>query len=307
MKHTTNKLKTAFYSFFRNRLNVFYVLAFAPLLLMMYYYIKWPFPVVIPLYGFLLLLIKKHKLSLCHEAGSIQKAFGLLFVLGSFFVYYALVSFFPYMAFYGPANYVIYILGLFLTFFNIHALREAFTPIFLIVATTSSSFVSNWLEPYLTPYIPHYVSLIAAILRTLGIWVTTRGQFITLHTVKGTLPMVFVWACVGATSMLIFSIILVVTLFEESASLKTKLVWGFIGVIGTFIMNVVRLTIIFLADYFYGFEVGGKIHYVIGYILFIAWLAIFFYIFSKRQVISEKFKLIWQKLRSSASLPVVFA
>ena len=292
-----NKSNTAFSYFFKSRLNTFYVLAFAPILLIMYYHVKWPFPVVIPLYGFLLLLIKKHDLSLCHEAGSIQKLFGLIFVLSSFFVYYALVPFFPGMAFYGPANYVVYVFGLFLVFFSIHALREAFTPIFLIVAATSSSFMSEWLEPYFTPYIPRYVSLIANILRTLGIGVTTHGQRIVLYTLKGPLNLLFVWACVGVASMLIFSIILVVTLLEESASLKTKLVWAFVGIIGTFVLNIVRLTIIFLTDYFYGFEVGGQVHYVIGYALFIAWLVIFFYMFSKRRVISEKFQLIWQKLR----------
>jgi len=293
MKYTMNKLNTAF---FRNRLNAFYVLAFAPLLLIMYYHVKWPFPVVIPLYGFFLLLIKKHNLSLCREAGSVQKAFGLLVVLGSFFVYYALVPFFPSMGFYGSANYAVYIFGLFLTFYDISALKEAFTPIFLIVAAVSTSFISSWLKLYLSPYIPHFVSFIAAILRTLGIEVTTHSKIIVLHTVEGRLAMTFVWGCVGVSSMLIFSIILVVTLFEESAKLKTKLVWASIGLIGTFILNIVRVIIIFLADYFYGFEVGGRIHYVIGYALFITWLAIFFYTFSKRQVISRKIQSIKQKL-----------
>lgn len=293
----------AFSSLFRNRLNTFYVLAFAPLLLIMYYHVEWPFPAVIPIYGFLLLLIKKNNLSLCNEPGSIQKAFGLIVMLGSFFVYYALVPFFPFMAFYGPANYVVYIFGLFLAFFYIHALREAFTPIFLIVAATSSSFISEWLKPYFTPFIPHYASLIATLLRTVGIEVTTYGPRIVLYTLKGPLYLLFVWECVGVASILIFSIILVITLFEDSASLKTKLVWAFVGIIGTFILNIVRVTIIFLTDYFYGFEVGGQVHYAIGYALFIAWLTIFFYIFSKRQNISQKFQSIWQKLRSSASSP----
>ena len=298
MKQTMDKSRTVFSSLFRDRLNTFYVLAFAPLLLIMYYHFEWLFPVVIPIYGFLILLIKKHNLSLFDEAGSTQKAFGLIVVFGSFFVYYALAPIFPRMAFYGPANYVVYIFGLFLVFFDIHGLREAFTPIFLIVAATSSPFISEWLKPYFTPYIPHYVSLIEAILRTLGIGVTTHGPRIVLYTLKGPLQLLFVWACVGVESMLIFSIILVVTLFEDSASLKTKLVWASVGIVGTFILNIVRVTIIFVTDYFYGFEVGGQVHYVIGYVLFIAWLAIFFYMFSKRRVISEKFHFIWQKLRS---------
>ena len=300
MKHTMNKCARAA-SFFRNRLNAFYVLAVIPLLLILYYHIEWPFRVIIPIYSFIFLLLKKHKLSLRHEAGNIQRILGLLVILGSFFVYYAFVPFFASTSFYGGLNYAVYIFGLFLTFYDISALREAFTPIFLLVAAISSSFISHWLEPYLTPYIPHFVSLIAVIMRTLGIEVTTSGQRIVLYTLKGPLRMVFVWGCVGVYSTLVFSIILVIVLFEESVRLKTKLVWAAIGLMGTFIVNIVRVTTIFLADYFYGFEVGGKVHYFIGYALFITWLAVFFYAFSKRQGISRKFQSIWQKLRSVTS------
>lgn len=300
MKQTANKSTMVFSSFLRNRMNLFYLLAFIPLLLIIYYQVEWPFAAVIPTYGFILLLLKKHNLSLRHEAGNIQRILGLLVILSSFFVYYALVPFFTSPSFYGSANYVVYIFGLFLTFYDVSVLKEAFTPIFLIVAATSSSFVSNWLKPYLNPYLPHYVSLIAAILKTLGINMTTSGQKFVLYTLKGSVSTWFIWACVGAASMLIFSTILVITLFEEPASPKTKLVWAVIGLVGTFILNIIRVTIIFLTGYLYGFELGGKVHYVIGYALFITWLAFFFYTFSKRQVISEKFQLIWQKLRSVA-------
>jgi len=77
-------------------------------------------------------------------------------------------------------------------------------------------------------------------------------------------------------------------------------VWGVAGVVGTFLMNVIRLVIIFVADFFYGASVGGKLHYFIGYVLFTLWLAIFFYSFSKKQVLSNKIVAIWQKLRSVA-------
>ena len=301
MKQTTNKLNRAFSSFLRNRMNLFYLLAFIPLLLIVSYQLEWPFGVVIPIYGFILLLLKKRNLSFRHEAGNIQRILGLLVILGSFFVYYALVPFFTSPSFYGSANYVVYIFGLFLTFYDISALKEAFTPIFLIVAATSSSFISNWLKPYFNPYIPHYISFIAVILNTLGIKATTSGQRIVLYKLNGALSMYFIWACVGVTSMLIFSTILVITLFEETASLKTKLAWAVIGLTGTFILNIVRITIIFIADYLYGYEVGGKVHSGIGYILFITWLAVFFYTFSKRQAILGKIRVIRQKLRPVTS------
>jgi exosortase/archaeosortase family protein len=53
-------------------------------------------------------------------------------------------------------------------------------------------------------------------------------------------------------------------------------------VTGVLALNVLRVLIIFIADYFYGAEVGGQIHYVIGYAIFITWLTIFLYLYSKK-------------------------
>ena len=291
------KLYRAFSSLFRNRMNVFYVLAFLPLLLVAYSYIEWPFSAVIPVYGFILLLIKENDLSLRHKAGSFQRALGLLVATSSFFVSYASVPFLESSAFYGGANYAVYILGLFLIFFESSALREAFTPVFLIVAGVSSSLVSHWLEHYFAGYIPYFLSLIVAILRLLGVEAVAHPpDAIVLQTVRGPLALGFAWGCVGVSSMLIFLIVLVITLFEEPASLRTKLLWGAMGAFGVFVMNVVRLIIIFLAGCFYGSDVGAKLHYFIGYVLFILWLLIFFYAFSKRRRLSEKISPVWSKL-----------
>lgn len=297
MPKTTNKWSKAFSTFFRNRMNVFYVLAFLPLLLVMYSYMEWLFSVVIPVFGFILLLIKENDLSLRQEAKSFQRVLGLFVVVGSFFVYYALVPFFASPAFYGGANYAVYIFGLFLIFFEISALREAFTPIFLIVAGVSSSLVSHWLEHHFAGYIPYFLSLIVAILGLLGVEAVARPpDAIVLQTASGPLALGFVWGCVGVSSMLTFMIVLVIILVEESVSLRAKLLWALVGIFGVFTMNIIRLIIIFLADYFYGYDVGAKVHYFVGYVLFIFWLLVFFYTFSKRQVLSGKILSIWQKL-----------
>jgi phosphotransferase system glucose/maltose/N-acetylglucosamine-specific IIC component len=39
---------------------------------------------------------------------------------------------------------------------------------------------------------------------------------------------------------------------------------------------------IFVTDYFYGYEAGAQVHYFIGYAIFITWISIFFYAFSKK-------------------------
>lgn len=286
------KLTKAFSS--QNKINIFYLSALAPLVLIIYYNV---FSAIIPLYGFLIFLIKREKLISLPDSGFLQKLLGSIIIVGSFFVYYVIVPFFPYVGFYGAANYATYLLGLFLFFFNLSAIKEAFSPLFLIVAATSSSIVSNIAEPHLSPYLtPSLQKIIETILRTLQIKFTTHSRVIVLQTWKGPLPLAFVWGCVGFYSTLVFSIILVVLLSENPSNIKTKLTWATIGLTGTLIINIIRITTIFIVDYHYGADVGGKIHYFIGYALFTAWLATFLYMFTKRQTIIKQIKSIKNKL-----------
>lgn len=280
----------------KNRDKIFYVLAFAPLILIVYYQPGWPFAVISPVYGFILLALKKDNLFSRNKADNIQKIIGVAIILGSFFVYYPLVSLFPRASFYNVASYTTFILGLFLAFFEISALKEAFTPLFLIVAATLNSLLFAWLEPFLSPYINHFISLMSFILKTLGMNVTTQyPNIITIHTPSGSIPNLFTWGCV-ASSSIVFSIILVVILLEETAQPRTKLLWAIIGILGTFAINIVRITTIFLSYQFYGFETGEKVHWYLGYALFVTWLVLFFYMFAKREAILRQTKFISRKL-----------
>lgn len=275
----------------KERINIFYLLALAPLLIFAYSHSGWAFSIVIPLFGFILILIKKQNLQLYLEAKRIQKALGLLIMFGSFFVYYALIPFLPLVTFYTTANYVIYLLGLCLTFFEASALKEIASSIFLIVAATASPFISDWLELYLSPYVTlQFAYLIQGILNSVGVNATilqsnSQLPLISFPTSQGgQVTALFNWYCVGVSSLLIFSTILVILLIEEHSNLKSRMIWSIIGISGLLILNVARVVIILLADYFYGAEVGGTIHYVIGYTIFITWLIIFLYLFSKKTV-----------------------
>jgi len=283
-----------------NRANQFYIFAFAPLLLVFYFY---PLSAIISFYGFLLLILKYQKLLGFKQANSTQKILGSFLVVGSFFVYYLVVLVRSGAAFYTAANYTVYLLGLFLVFFDFSALKEAFSPLFLIVAATSSSFIAKSLKPFISPYANDIAYIIMNILRILGVDANisyiSNIPIIALRSLSGEMVYgAFVYECLGVYSALVFSIILVVILFEDPGRLKVKLAYAIVGLLGTFALNILRVTVIFLANYFYGTNVGATVHYAIGYALFSAWLAIFFYIFSKRRVTSKKFQLIWQKLRS---------
>ena len=295
-----NKIHSqSFLSQSNNRTRLFYILAFIPLIVIFYYN---ALSAVIPFYGFLLLLIKQQKIVALREANTVQKILGLIVVVGSFFMYYVVVLVYPQVVFYGGANYVVYLLGLFLIFFHFFALKEAFAPLFLIVAATSSSFISVWLKPFLTPFADDFAQIIVSILRMLGIntYIYNIGNtpVIDFSSLSGNIiSSVFVYECMGVYSTLVFSIILVVVLFEDPSGFKMKLAYSIAGLFGTFALNIVRVIMIFLADYFYGAEVGGTIHYALGYILFSSWLVCFLYIYSKRATLHAKARSLWKKMR----------
>jgi len=281
----------------KDKVNLFYLLASAPLLLILYYD-AWI--LVVAFYGFIFLLLKSQKLRSFKEAIFFQRIFGLVAIIGSFFVYYSLVSVVPGTAFYGSANYIVFLFGLFLVFFDLSALKEAFTPLFFIAAATSSSLVAVWLKPYFSPYLDDIAYLIVNVLRVLGVNADLSYSSSIPVLEFTSLPGNFVvtslaYECLGVFSALVFSIILVIVLVEDPSDWKVKLLASIIGVIGTFALNIVRVTIILLTDYFYGAEAGATVHYIIGYALFSAWLVFFLILYSKRETIKVKIQSFWQK------------
>lgn len=295
--------KSRFGDILRDRLNIFYMLAFLPLLLIEYYryvFFNNALGVLIPLYGFLLLLIKKDKLSkYAMNTNNLQRVSGIIIVLGSFFLYYAIVPFVPSVGFYGITNYFVLLSGLLLIFFEIPAFKEAFTSFFLLAAGALSGLAFRWIELQISPVVPYYVYLFASVLRILGITATTPNPTtLMLYKSEGMLPVpvLFEAGCIGVYSLLIFSTLLVITMVESNSSKRTKLLWSAIGLIGVFVVNIIRLIIVILAIYFYGYPTGQSVHQVIGYILFLSWLAIFLYMFSKRQTIIGKIQFIRQRI-----------
>lgn len=284
----------------KSKINLFYVVAFLPLVLIGYFKYVTGYSilgVLIPFYGFLLLLLKKDRLSLFSDSGKVQRFVGLAAMLASFFLYYAVIQFYS-SAFYGAgaAFYAVYVLGLFWVFFSVPALKESISVLFLIVAGGFSFYVGEWLEYFMEPLVPYFVQMMTVVLVLLGIPATVKNPtVIVLNTSKGPVNVLFEAGCIGIHSFLIFSVIIVVTMMEELASLRTKLLWSVAGVVGTFFVNIIRVSMIAAVIYYFGYENWGEIHSWIGYALFLLWLAFFFIVFSKREIIQNKIRAFRQQ------------
>jgi len=282
-----------------NRPKIFYFLAFAPLAAMIYFRFEVPSTVVIPFYGFLLLILKKRKLFSYQEAKLIQKLFGFLIIISSPFIHFALLPLFPWAIRYGPANYATHILGLFLVFFNIAALKEAFAPVFLIIMPSAGPIASRWAESYFKPLLPFFTSLIVAITNAVGIKAVIHNShpnWVVMYTPNGTSVYEIIWACIGFESAFVFALVLIILLFEGSGNKKTKVLWSAVGLLGTLLLNIFRVVLIFVTNYVFGMRVSTAVHYFVGYVLFIVWITVFLFLFSKREAIQGKIKLVWRKL-----------
>lgn len=283
----------------KSKINFFYVLAFLPLVLIGYHKYVSEYSilgVLIPFYGFLLLFFKKDRLSLFPDAGKVQRFVGVVAMLASFLLYFVITRFYS-SAFYGAgaAFYAIYILGLFLVFFAVPALKESISVFFLVIAGGSSFYAGEWLEYYMEPLVPYFVQMMTVVLVLLGIPATVQNPtVIVLNTSKGSVNVLFEAGCIGIHSFLIFSVIIVVTMMEELASVRTKLFWSVTGAVCTFFVNIVRVSLIAVVIYF-GYERWGEIHSLIGYALLLLWLAFFFIAFSKRKVIRNRIRAFRQK------------
>ena len=279
----------------KNRINLFYVLAFVPLLPMGYFKYVLGYSVLgllIPVYGLLILFFKRERLSLFPDAGKGQRFAGLASVLASFLLYSVLILYYS-SAFYwaGTVFYAIYILGLFLVFFAVSALRESLSVVFLVVAGGSSFYVGELLEHFMGPSVPYFVQMMTVVLGLLGIPATVDNPtVIAIGPSESAVSVLFEAGCIGIHSFLIFSVIIVVMMMEESASIRTKMLWSVGGVVCTFFVNIIRVSLIAVVIYYFGYENWGDIHSWIGYALFLLWLAFFFITFSSREAIRNKIR-----------------
>jgi exosortase/archaeosortase family protein len=282
----------------RYRDTLFYALAFMPLLVIAYYhhFVRGLsiLGILIPFYGFLLLLLKKDRIiSFSRGSGRLSRFAGLALMFMSFLVYYVAAIYASSSLLYAAEGifYSFYVVGLLLIFFNISILRESLSVIFLLVVGGSIYYIGDWLEYPMGPLVPYFVQIMLPVLTFLGIPVifdNANPNLILLNTSKGPVPVAFAAGCIGIQSFLAFSVIIVVTMMEDPANLREKVVWSVGGVIGTFVLNIFRVSLIGVVIYYFGYENWGEIHSWIGYALFLLWLVFFFIVFSNRDAIRSK-------------------
>ncbi len=130
------------------------------------------------------------------------------------------------------------------------------------------------------PYAQTTVKTVASLISLLGYPVQTQGQVISFISQTGE-PL---GSYIGAPSSGIASITLFVALFAlmhldfKHPTKKAAYLFLF-GLVGTALQNILRLALIILAGYHFGYSAMVKVHDYAGYIIFPAWYIAFAYIY----------------------------
>lgn len=136
------------------------------------------------------------------------------------------------------------------------------------------------LESILTDWVvPTEVRFIALILQPFGIQAQVSDAALYLYQPGSTFPIpVYIsWNCVGWQSFILFGITLITGL-QGPLSRRRKLQLIALGLLGTFWMNLLRMSSVALVAYFFGRLPAVVFHDYGGTLMILAWLVIFWYL-----------------------------
>jgi thaumarchaeosortase len=101
-----------------------------------------------------------------------------------------------------------------------------------------------------------------------------HGNQLFLWGYKGYVGLAIYWPSSGVVSMIIYSLVIVVLMVKLDAPRSRKAVYAVVGAVGTYFVNVIRITLIVLYITYVSSDFQA-FHASIGEVLFIAWIFIY--------------------------------
>ncbi len=231
---------------------------------------SWTFTFAVLFTFFIWLFIKwEDFLKVESKGGFYEIVFGVLLIAGN------LVRNIVSTSSFGIFDMLVMLVGLYFIFFGLKATRF-FMP---LIAYTIILLVGYQIEFLLeqVKVLEYFLAgLIGSLLRTLNITSWVAGNIVIMIDSSGvTHNLVIDGPCTGVKGMLAYGSLAALLVLDAKMSMKKKAIATSVGLIGTLLVNILRLAIIFLAVYFLGIDIGLLIHTYLGYGLFIIWVLAF--------------------------------
>jgi exosortase len=129
---------------------------------------------------------------------------------------------------------------------------------------------------------PNYValqdwmaSIMASAMMALGVTTSVSGHLVLLNSGASSLALDVEGSCTGLQGILAFGLLSTMSMLDVKPKISRLIPIFAIGFLGAFLINIVRLFMVFLAFEYMGVDAGTTVHVYLGYSLFIVWVLIF--------------------------------
>jgi exosortase len=175
----------------------------------------------------------------------------------------------------GIVDLIVVFVGVILVFYGVRSLRLFWVPLTYGVVLL----VGYQIEIYT----PNYVGLqdwlagvMAASVGALGISAVASGHIVSMNTANGTpLLLDVAGSCTGLQGILAFGLLSTMTLLDLKPEISRVVPLFAVGFAGVFLINILRLLVVFLTFEFFGADAGTTMHVYFGYLIFVAWVLVF--------------------------------
>jgi len=174
----------------------------------------------------------------------------------------------------GLIDLILIFSALVVTFFGLRAFKFFWVPIAYGIVLLLGYQLEN--------DIPNYVALqdwmagvLTSSMNLLGITASVSGHIVTLNSGTNALLLNVEGDCTGIQGILAFGMLSTMALLDMKPKLSRLIPLFAIGFIGAFLINILRLIVVFLTFEFFGVDAGNTVHVYAGYLIFIAWVMVF--------------------------------
>jgi exosortase/archaeosortase family protein len=165
--------------------------------------------------------------------------------------------------------------GVTLTFYGFRAFKLFWVPTTYGIVLLLGYQLENILPTYTAALQDWMANVMASSMRILGIQAATSGYIVSMNSSSGPLSLSVEGDCTGVQGILAFGMLSTLAVLDIKAKFSKLLPLFAIGFLGAFLINIVRLFGVFLTFEYLGVVLGNEVHVYLGYLLFIAWVMVF--------------------------------
>ncbi len=118
-------------------------------------------------------------------------------------------------------------------------------------------------------------NLMASMMQVIGVRASVSGYDVALQSGSSLLLLSVEGACTGLQGVLAFGMLSSVAILDIRTKWSRLLPLLVVGFLGAFLINILRLFVVFLTFEYAGIDAGTTMHVYLGYTLFIVWVVVF--------------------------------